>query len=314
MVSIRCHWLAFTVHADILDTVDIVYNGRLEEVFGKLEYVERGFNSYQRSAIGRNGVRILYDPKQLDKRGLDHCHVILPGGALDCLQPSDITDLCNFLLKSGMQVNVTRVDLAVDNCPFSVDDVYNWMVENEGMNTYAKRESIQKIYNPFEENELGGLGCNTVYLGASSSSRRLCCYDRRGYTRLELRWKEEIANIIAFDVLCRSYSEWFQSAISHIRQYVDFSNNVWVEFCQGVQKASIVIQNSVRGSVEKTEKWLTQQVLPSLVALSEIYKIYTGRPGVEYLNLLAKKSDARQRSMRGRYGSIIQNLRAVLET
>ncbi len=300
----RIHWFAFTFFGDRQE-FEAFYREFLYPTFGTYVEQEYGGRGYKTIATTAIGIKLYFGPVSKSNKG-NHCHVEIPGTACDCLLPDVFRELITYLvysrwvngvLQSDM-FSVKRLDLAFDNVPFTPEE---WFKEICGKNvvTLAKREKIYINYSPFALRENGEHGCMTVYLGTNESDRMMRVYNKRGYTRLEIQTRDERAHLVALDVLLSSPSMWHKKGLSHVVQFVNFTESIpewWINFINSEQSADLIISSSRVVGLRKTERWHEKQIATSLSVMTEV-------EGWEYVEKLVENGKRRDRS---KYAPILQ--------
>jgi DNA relaxase NicK len=300
----RIHWFAFTFFGDRQE-FDAIYKEFFYPTFGDYVEQEYGGRGYRIIATTAIGIKLYFDPVSKSDKG-NHFHVEIPGTACDCLIPDVFRELMTYLtfsrwvkgvLQSEM-FSVKRLDMAFDYMPFTPEE---WLIGITGSNvvTLAKRDKIRITNSPFALRENGEQGCMTVYLGTNESDRMIRVYNQRGYTRFEFQMRDERAHLVAMDVLLSSYTKWHKKAISHVVQFVNFTENIpdwWTTFIKSEQSAELIISSSRVVSLRKTERWHEKQIAPSLSVIAEV-------EGWEYIENLVENGKKRDRS---RYAPILQ--------
>src|SRR5690606_23879499 len=104
-------------------------------------------------------------------------------------------------LRSALELRVSRLDVAVDGCPFTPVDLRDAWRSGQ-VRTRAKvpddaREDRQWRTSAWRSDPVGDL----FTMGARSSSQYARCYDSRGFTRLELELKDRTAELAAVQLL-----------------------------------------------------------------------------------------------------------------
>lgn len=298
----RIHWLSVTVYRDYEYCSDL-WQEFFNSALGLLIISGRAGRGFQRMDTALNEARLYSSPipqSNLDNR--DYCHYDFPGSACDCVIPLKFSDFISFLKSDGVEFNVTRIDLAFDEVPFTPLEFYNQIV-NDGVVSYVKRETLTIDSSPFALRDDGNKGCDTVYFGSKSSDRLLRVYNKRGFTRLELVCKGDRAQAVALDIFENLYRDWNFVAREHVRQYVNFPEwQSWHEFIGHAHSADIIISSSRRSSLSKMQSWLDRQVS---VSLSVLMDVYGTEDGTHKINEMIY--NARNNKDRSRYASVLQD-------
>ncbi len=126
----------------------------------------------------------------------NHLHVELPDAWVTQIALPKYRALLR-KLSSLYEVRSTRLDLAFDNCPFTVKQVWRACKRGDircACNRPRPGDDVEK--RPFRHLEsLGELKGQTVYVGRPAAARMLRIYDYRGSTRLELQCRHKRAEL-----------------------------------------------------------------------------------------------------------------------
>jgi hypothetical protein len=63
---------------------------------------------------------------------------------------------------------------------------------------------------------------------------------------------------------------WARRALGHHRDFADFDMPGWLAFCDGAERAGLILA-AVASSLPKVRNWLETQVAASLAVVREIY-------------------------------------------
>jgi hypothetical protein len=72
------------------------------------------------------------------------------------------------------------------------------------------------------------------------------------------------------DLLSVPVDQWAARALSHLRDYCDFSAEWWEQFCAGVERAYMTLSNWAALSFDRTRDWIERQVGPALAMFEEV--------------------------------------------
>jgi len=179
---------------------------------------------------------------------------------------------------------VSRLDLAWDGVEFTPHDVKE-AVSEEKLRSLLKRKTLHVHDQPFEERDDGVMGTTSVRLGSNQSSRMLRVYDKRGPVRLEFQTRAERADLVAREVLLKLPDLWAESALAHLRDYVDFEFEGkllawWEKFVREIGRAFKKIMDARQLELSRMTEWVMTQVAPTLSVLvdvigEDIYKALT---------------------------------------
>ena len=221
----------------------------------------------------------------------DHVLVNIPGQALEVLPGGGLAALCGFLghlvewqagvvdeappvdddnpaPAPGRVFKVTRLDLAFDHVPFTVQQCIEAASDPEARNV---RSPVRKgtAHVSLGEREAGEDGDTFEWGARRSKSRVVRCYDRRGFVRFEMEWRGDRSDLLARELADLAPGAWAKRAIAHLRDFIDFidresSSNVsrcsllpwWAAFVQGIDRIRIKIERPARPVVEKVPTWV----------------------------------------------------------
>ena len=141
-----------------------------------------------------------------------HCHLEMKGEFVEQFGNKIVIDYLKSLFQQEYESRCTRIDIAFDHVPFTPMDCYQaWQKGNVIAQCHHKSWD-------WRENSQG----NTLYIGSRQSERFIRIYDRRGYTRLEMvfreKWAENFAQVIT-EILPQ---EWILQCIGYLRNYLNF--------------------------------------------------------------------------------------------
>lgn len=222
----------------------------LREFGLELEEQESGGGFYRSRWLGTDGVTVKAD----NKAGSKEVHVRIPGQACETLGLVTLLSLVTLL-----ELKPTRVDAAIDFCPFTPRDLFRHREEG---NTRTHAQSHQ-----FFASQEG----DTFTLGSRTSAPYLPCYDKRGYTRTELELKRGHAkNFLAGLFRCATDKDISELFLGALRAFVEFvgyhqSGNssrrpllpFWRRFIKAAQKVRLAperVQPTVESYVAQTPK------------------------------------------------------------
>ena len=284
--ELTIHWLrgGFDIeHEEILGLVQqVLPDSYIESPEGGHQFL------YKRHHLLTNGIRIYFEPLA------DNMPKVLlecPGKACEVLGHHNLQVLfCN--------ADLTRSDIAFDYAPFTPREVATWVREGN-IRTRAKARRF------FEDLSSEGEG-ETVYIGSRQSPQMLRVYDRRGFTRVELELKDEMARAFK-EILLLDASEFAEKAVGVLREFVDFvdvekDSNVsrapllalWEEFTRNCSRVKIRTAGVVTQTLETVTEWLETQVPAMLYtfaraggSVGELLRLGQGRQKRKHRLLIA---------------------------
>jgi len=270
MGRFRIDWLSFTIFG--VDSHAAFWAEFFEDKLGNLTSLGHGGRGFHEILQTANGAKVYVNPVSISDKGV-YFHIELPGQSMACLTPQHVIDMF-YLMKAGIPIQVTRLDLAWDDVFFTPDDFYTQLIEGKVV-TRATRQSITYYESPFQEQEIGGkIGCHTCYVGARSSERMIRVYDLHGFTRLEFQLRGDWAHVVAGLLMQGEYQSWVEKSLTFLKQYIDFPGwDLWKLFLHDSEMATIVVKSARLVSMSRLEKWLAKQVIPGLFVMQAIYGI-----------------------------------------
>jgi DNA relaxase NicK len=267
-------YFRITVHTT-LENCEKLYKECFEYALGSLTDQEHGAKGFKCVLGALLGFQLKFNPGN-DR---NYCTFEFPGQVCGSIAPEQLIDFYNLTRIRKYKTNVTRLDFAFDNVPFSPFQIYQAILndasrkENEKpiVRTLTHRETVNWVSTPLKKKEDGsGIGQDTCYFGERSSMRFLRVYNKRGPTRLELELKDRRADLVASLILEKMADEWPDIAISNLRDFIDIDLPWWYEFISNRDRAYNTLKYAKDVYLEKKEQWLLNQVSPTLAAVSEV--------------------------------------------
>ena len=212
-INFGIHWLTGTTYLPEVEVLELLSN-----LLDGADYITHNFgvNRYKKTYETVNGIKVLVDPANPET--MPPVCVIVTGQGCERLGLKSIQTLASIL-------KPTRIDFAFDGVPFTPQELFNHYKKNN-VRTRVRRFD----YHPpngkkarhwsYHQNGSG----NTFYLGSQQSTQHLCCYDERGFTRMELRFKGERAEK-AYEALTGDSNQLKLTALGWLREHVDFVDN-----------------------------------------------------------------------------------------
>lgn len=269
-ITAGVHWLAGTVLKDSVDSVLDWLAGWLGE---SVVVLDRGANGYSEAYLV-GPVKVMANELRPDMG----VFVEVPGAGCDELGLSALVEL-------GARLRVSRLDLAVDNCPFTPAEIRDaW--RSGHVRTRCKvpdnaRADRQWRTSKWHESATG----DTFTMGGRQSLQFARVYDSRGFTRFELELKRGAAQA-AFEQVSAAVQGNSEVVglvvLSWVRRFVDFvdrdsDSNVsraallpfWEAFIAGAEKARVVLEGAITRTVDDAWRWLERQASPYLAVVRE---------------------------------------------
>lgn len=298
-VTHKIDFLTCTTEKPLLDTV-----ATLSKYLGA-DFVHQpfGYNGYQQHYVGVNGVQISFTPGRLDV-----C-VNIPGQACTLLGTLNLV-----AITEELNAKATRLDFAFDHCKFTPRQLDKaWLKRN--VNTRVRRLGDSYGY------QRNGAFHETVYMGAASSESRLVCYNKRGYTRLEMRLRKKRA-AKAWAMFCADPESIGKVSTGIVAAHADFvkrsetDSNIsraprlrwWAKFIKDAEKIHLSDPEPEQ-TVERTVKHVNNQA-----AMFATYLEIKERQGVSREAALDALLTRGERRMRGRHRALVAMVPVQPET
>lgn len=265
-IEFHLDYLTFTVHE--LPNFKAFWAETFQKKLGDMVQVGHGGRGYKEFYTSGTGANLYTVPVN----GGNYFTVELKGSACDCLTPDDIQDIM-ILKRGGLRVNITRIDLAFDHVPFT-PEMFLEEIKLDRLTCKANRESmrVNDSFNKKQEDG-GGVGCMTVYVGSPASERMLRVYNEHGFTRCELQLKDKWANN-AFDLVVGSrIPDWYGAAMSVLTNFIRLNTDWWLDFVGCSVPADIRVYSARNKSLSKLETWVKKQLAPGLFTLYAVIGI-----------------------------------------
>ncbi|MGH7883515.1 MAG: replication initiation factor domain-containing protein [Candidatus Dormibacteraceae bacterium] len=244
---------------------------------------EQGGASFYRNRYEYLGASLLYGC--FSEGAEENVHIKLPGKACQRIGVDGLLTLIDRLQRRAARYQVVRLDLTVDDVPFTPQDAYQAVKENEVI-SWAKRGRDGLVSHSWVANNGRGEG-NTLYIGRRSSPRCLRIYDKRGPTRIELEIKREQAQAIAKELGNLRWCDERQAELvmGCLREFCDFATQDglhgirgaelvpwWQEFVGSTERiGKLVSKPSEDLSVDRVLRWIDRAVTPSLAVITRCY-------------------------------------------
>lgn len=239
-----------------------------------VEVADRGMQGYTRQYLLAGGLRILEN----EARPEMGVHLLADGGACEVLGFDQLSHIAQ-----AFMMRATRVDLAIDNCPFEPSQLRDEWHEDRvrtraqpmGAKAQPGREHIRT--SRWESSPTG----DTFYMGARSSTQFARCYNARGFTRFEMELKAERAAQV-WEMMIASPERLSDIVADQVTNFVEFVNlddtnrsrctrqDWWAEFIEGVGEFVTFLGARPARTVERVRNWIEAQVSRTLGVYEEI--------------------------------------------
>jgi hypothetical protein len=217
------------------------------------------------------GFKIAYDNGREDK---DWVSMIIPGASCDIMDPKIPALIYQECEKRGIRIHCTRLDIYIDYAPFSPARLC-WMVENR----LIRRSYVFKDFRMGDDiDDKGNKGTSTLYLGSMHSPRYICIYDKRGYTRFELRYMGDWAEAVLGHYRKNNVEDWPEIFLAHTQDIVEIDDPEWKKFIGGASRARHVL-----GGKKDVELLRMQK---AMIQLMQVYGVLRKVVGTEFWDFL----------------------------
>lgn len=284
-------WLTFSVKATDPREVIRNYLGLDPDLFQDAGY---GLLGYQQ-VLRFGDICVCYEPRQNDYfqdmgvcvsmsgngcRAFETMSHLQFAGARDKQGMDSIAFPVLFqMLNSDEGANISRLDIACDDREghLDMDEIIRKVQSNE-VNSRLRKRSVLASYNGSERSG------STVYIGAPSSDFRVRIYDKAleegvagHWIRVELVLRGSNANafvsqIVNFATVGKLAAQVMNDKFSFIDR--DDSNITrcsvcpwWLSFVDDLEAVRLVAREVVQHTVEQIDRWVFDQVGPSLAVL-----------------------------------------------
>ena len=286
------HWFTLTVKT--WSPAAVPPGERCQAAFWQFDWRDAGgFNGYEHSVVDDlTGARVAWGmPGLATPRPM--ATVSLPGQATDVLGPDYILSVVRVLRSEGYEVTCPRLDAAMDFDVGMLPQEFHDRVKAGEAWTAARWRGrhLTLILDCEEVDERGERGTETFYLGSKSSMRRLCFYDKHGFTRAELRMRDKWGNRALDALLAGAFS-----VPGVIRDFFDLpGNEKWEQICAGVPALALKACSSMpvlaAAKVAKVKavlhhqygRWLLMLALAAKLAGEDLAKEWMGDEAMDRL-------------------------------
>lgn len=268
-------YLEFTIYTDKWQLLEI-YNLIFMDYLGELDY-KGGTKHYEGGYINGAGFYLLTDPR--NKRQRYHGRYILPGSICQALPFEIYAKFIDEIIKRGIQIKITRLDIRIDNCNFKPLQAAK-SIEQGKAKTRAHRDTLKTFSQPLEKDDLGNLGTEGMYLGSRTSEKLIRIYNKHGFTRLELQANGDAATAY-FYLLYKDQADFIELAFGIILDFIDIDEDYWREFKTDYERAYMITHEYTDPTLDKLKKYLIET---AAIPLGIIFEI----EGEKFIRELAK--------------------------
>ena len=213
-VTVTVDYLRITFHTNVRTVAELllkeVYGYEIEEEDSWSEHfqmVEKSIYCYKVRYYHEEKVVIYAYPYDESK----HCCVELSGQALARIDFSKLQEMLRLIGGSEIRTKCTRIDVAFD---------HNFFKPVTCFKAYKKgcyRTQARRGKRLWVDGEDG----NTFYVGSRQSGRFLRVYDKRGFTRTEMEFKERYAEHLG--EMFGDLDSLFLDALGFLRSFIEFT-------------------------------------------------------------------------------------------
>lgn len=265
----QIHWLAFTVHAPSI-TAMALHETIFQDDLGSLEAKGHGGRGFKELYTAALAYKLYTNP--VAQPG-EYYHIEIPGQACEVITWDTIQNLFEYLeLNHADKYAFRRLDLAFDHPGFEPED-FTEAIKEDKVRSLTKRETIVIHQSPFRKRDSGDeIGTYTVEFGSMYSERMLTIYNRRGFTRMELKLRGKRAEFVAAHLFSNpDVNEWYKVMIAHLLDFVDVDTDWWREFISRIPRAGMTVSTARELTSERILTWMYRQVAPALSAINDAY-------------------------------------------
>lgn len=264
ILDIGIDYLSLTLYCS-LDAVQGLYSQFFEDTLGELE-LAIGSRFYEIQFKAGGGFYLQAEARTKTVR--EHARMIFPGEACGYIYFDKYRQLKHEAEKRGIEIRCTRLDIRIDNCPFTPLQMAEDIKAGKAK-TRADLSTIKIFEQPLERDDLGNMGTQGFYLGSRTSDRYLRIYDQHGFTRFELECKEDYANAY-FNTLLILEDKFQDLIMGYAMDFIEMDADYWREFTQGYKRMKYSPTIYKDKTVERFRQFLIQQCA---IIFSIIYDI-----------------------------------------
>jgi len=276
MIKFIIDYFRITVH-ESKEYCSEIFDEYFKEYLGPLYDSSRGAKGYKGAFDAALGFQLKHTPGA----NREYCTFEFPGKACKAIPPEIFGLFYSVLLLEKKRINVNRIDLAFDGVKFTPFQLYAVILQDEErkpsekslVRSLTQRKSVHYEIEPLQEKEdKSSIARETCYFGSRYSERFLRLYNKRGPNRLEIEYKGDRASIVTDDLFknLQNIDDFYDIAISHLRDFIDIDLPWWWEFVNDVDRAYAKIHRAKDVSIEKSKNWLLMQAAPTIAAINQI--------------------------------------------
>ena len=133
-INFRIDWMAFTVWG--VDDFKSFWAEFFEEKLGELSSLGHGGRGFREIFQSVTSAKVYINPISSSPKG-NYFHVEINGDSTNCLIPPDFQAIID-VMRGGLDVRFSRIDLAFDNVPFSPIEFFD-ALKTDQISSRAKR-------------------------------------------------------------------------------------------------------------------------------------------------------------------------------
>jgi len=263
------HFVKLTIFTGMENLIKL-YNKWLRDDFGELE-LSGNTRHYENRYITGNGFQLTGNP--YNKEHGEHGLFVIPGALCDCFDINKLKEFC--YENRGLNIKCTRLDLKIDNCPFTPHDI-DKSIDADKFECTSHKENMYLINNKYELDELGNMGTATYVIGSGSSERYLRIYNKHGFTRMEMECKGDTANGYFYGLMMNLENK-SNFIMGHMMDFLRIDAPYWNEFTNGYERKYMKINKIKDIELIRMETYFYNQCAPTISILREI-------KGKDYIN------------------------------
>lgn len=273
-VTVSIHWLSMTYFTNpakaMTHFLNHFYGYGIEDEMEWSEFFQpsgHGARLYSAMYFGPNKTTLYAYPDTGR-----HCHLEMKGEFVEQFGNKIVIDYLKSLFQQEYESRCTRIDIAFDHVPFTPMDCYQ---------AWQEGNVIAKCHHDswdWRENSQG----NTLYIGSRQSDRFIRIYDRRGFTRLEMVFKDKWAENFAKVITEIPPQEWILQCIGYLRDYVNFIDRTqkklknsdyemlswWAAFVCNAEKIKLdIVKKDANENLKRRMEEYLERLLPTLYVI-----------------------------------------------
>lgn len=266
-------YLEFTIYTYKEKAIDL-YNLIFSEFLGDL-ILDGSTRHYNDRYINGRGFFMGCNPKNTP---ILHTHWTFPGSICQELPYKLWQIFIRETYLNSIKIKCTRLDIRADYCNFTPYDFYQSIQEGKAR-TWANRDTLQLIENPYELDEKGNIGNALVYIGSRKSDRFMRVYNLHGFTRMELQTRKDFSNYYLQYLIESDEKEFINKSMAIMQDFITIDEDYWRILTDGMPRAFMIIKPREDKTLQSLDAYLKIQV-------STVLFLMTAIKGTRYLDEL----------------------------